>query len=109
MKAGCMNLTQLHTKLIEVAKANPPGADVPYAFENRIIARLRSRPALDFWAQWSQALWRAAAPCVVIMLTLGTWAFFHTAMSSSGDLSQELENTVLAAATDQDTNTDSVW
>ena len=42
----------------------------------RIMARLAARPLADDWELWGRALWRAAAPCVAIMLLLGAWSFF---------------------------------
>jgi hypothetical protein len=54
-------------------------------------------------------LWRAAAPCVAIMLLLGAWSLFTPQKSASAnDLSQELEKTLLAAV-DQEQSTDSIW
>ena len=97
-----MNLAELERKLIAAARANPPGDQVPYAFEKRIMALLAARPVMDDWALWARALWRAAAPCVAIMLVLGAWSFFASQSSpSTNDVSQELEKTLLAAV-DQD-------
>jgi hypothetical protein len=104
-----MNLAELERKLIATARANPPIDRVPYAFEKRIMARLAARPVADDWALWARALWRAATPCVAIMLLLGAWSFFSSQSSTSAtDVSQELEKTLLAAA-DQDQSTDSTW
>lgn len=104
-----MNLAELERKLIAAARANPPGDRVPYAFERRIMARLAAQPAVDHCTLWARALWRAAAPCVVVMLLLGAWSFFTPPASSSAtDLSQQLEQTLLAAV-DQDQPADSIW
>ena len=104
-----MNLAQLERKLIAAARANPPSDRVPYAFEKRIMARLAARPVVDDWALWARALWRAAAPCVAIMLLLGAWSLYASRSSApANDLSQELEQTLLAAV-DQDQATDSIW
>ena len=104
-----MNLAELERKLIAAARANPPSERVPHAFEKRIMANLAARPVADDWALWARALWRAAAPCVAIMLLLGAWSFFDPQGSTAAnDLSQELENTLLAAV-DQDQTTDSTW
>ena len=55
------------------------------------------------------AVARAVAPCVAIMLLLGAWSLFTpSAKVPSGDLSQEIENTLLAAV-DQDQPADSTW
>jgi hypothetical protein len=104
-----MNLAQLERKLIAAARANPPSDRVPYAFEKRIMARLAARPVVDDWALWAHALWRAAAPCVAIMLLLAAWSFYASRSSAPAtDVSQELEQTLLAAV-DQDQATDSIW
>lgn len=92
-----MNLDQLQHKLLAAGRLARPSERVPYAFEKRIMARLQHVPRLDRWAQWATGLWRAAAPCVAIMLLLAAWAWFRPA-HPNGDLAQELENTMLAAA-----------
>jgi hypothetical protein len=104
-----MNLAELQHKLIAAARANPPGEHVPYAFEKRVMAHLKARPALDEWALWARALWRAAAPCVAIMLLLSAWSLFTAGGNGPAtDLPQAFESTVLAAV-DQDPPTDSFW
>ena len=104
-----MNLAELERKLMAAARANPPSDRVPYAFEKRIMARLAARPMSDGWELWGRALWRAAAPCVAIMLLLGAWSFFTPQASALvTDLSQDLEQTLLAAV-DQDQPADSAW
>lgn len=102
-----MNLAQLERKLITAARANPPSERVPYAFEKRILARLAAAPSLDRWELWGRALWRAAAPCIAIMLLLGAWSLFAPQRATpTNDLSQQLEQTLLAAV-DQDQPADS--
>ena len=102
-----MNLTQLERKLIAIARANPPSERVPYAFEKRILAHLAARPMLDRWELWGRALLRAAAPCIAIMLLLGAWSLFAPQPNpSTNDLSQQLEQTLLAAV-DQEQPVDS--
>jgi hypothetical protein len=70
-----MNLDDLNKKLLAAARANPPGDHVPFAFEKRITALLKSRPLQDPLSLWAHALWRAAAPCAALMLLLGAWSF----------------------------------
>ena len=104
-----MNLAELERKLMAAARANPPSDRVPYAFEKRIMARLAARPMSDGWELWGRALWRAAAPCVAIMLLLGAWSLFTPQASAPAtDLSQALEQTLLAAV-DQEQPADSAW
>ena len=104
-----MNLAELERKLIAAARANPPSDWVPYAFEKRIMALLAARPVVDAGALWARALWRAAAPCVAIMLLLGAWSLLTPQSSApANDLSQDLEQTLLAAV-EQDQPADSAW
>ena len=109
MKA-LMDLVKLQEKLIRAARGNPPNDRVPYSFEQRILARLKAEPAVELAALWARAMGRAAALCLCIMLLLlGAWLRFgptHTA--APGDLSQEFENTLLAAS-DLDQPADSAW
>jgi hypothetical protein len=94
-----MNLAELQKKLIAAARANAPGDHVPYAFEKRVTALLRSRVASDQLALWVRGLWRSAVSCVAISLLLGAWAFFNSLppAATSNDLSQNFENTLLAS------------
>jgi hypothetical protein len=102
-----MNLTELERKLLAAARSNRPSETVPYAFQTRIMARLRSAGVPDGWALWAGALWRASVPCVAIVVLLGAWTFFASQTPAQGDLSQDFENTVLAAANQQ--ASDSIW
>jgi len=93
-----MNVTDLQKRLIAVARANPPSDRVPYAFEKRIMARLAALPAVDDWALWARALWRAVAPCVAVALLLGLWTFLTPKSDNPpADLSQDFDNTLLVA------------
>jgi len=57
---------------------------------------------------WAGALWRATVPCVAVMILLSAWSFFATPQPATPvDLSQDFENTVLAAANQQ--ASDSIW
>jgi hypothetical protein len=92
-----MNLTDLQRKLLAAARANPPTDTVPYAFEKRILARLAEAPVLDTWALWNRVLWRAAAPCVALCLTLSVWSYFAGSDATSPEvLAADLESAVLA-------------
>ena len=104
-----MDFTELHRKLITAARRDVPSDRVPYAFEKRVMAHLGSRRALDHATTWANALWRAVAPCAAIMLLLSAWSFFvGQANAPVTDLSQDFDNTVLAAV-DQDQPADSTW
>jgi hypothetical protein len=91
-----MNLAELQKKLIAAARNDVPGDQVPYAFEKRVTALLASRVAPDNLNLWVTGLWRAAVSCVAISLLLGAWAFFSPA-TTSVDLSQNFETTLLAS------------
>ena len=94
-----MNIADLQKKLVAAARTKPPDDHVPYAFEKRIMARLTPATRVDPWTLWSGALWRAAAPCVAIMLLALAWSFFEIgADKNSVAIDVALENTVLAAA-----------
>jgi len=104
-----MNLAELERKLIATARANPPSEEVPYAFEKRVMALVADRRVEDDWTLWARALWRAAATCVAVMLLLGAWSLLAPPGSAPpNDLSLDLEQTLLAAA-DQDQLNDSSW
>ena len=93
-----MKIDELQKKLLATARSNPPNDRVPYAFEQRVMAHLRSPTKMDKWTLWSMGLWRAAAPCVAIMLLTGIWAYLAADSNTSGDpLAVALENTVLAS------------
>jgi len=90
-----MNLAKLEEKLLAAARSAPVSDAVPYAFEKRILAQIRSQNIHDEWSSWARGLWRAAAPCVAIMVLLGVWSYYDS-NSAVLDLSQEFENTVMA-------------
>jgi hypothetical protein len=95
-----MNLEPLQKKLLAAARAHPPSDRVPYAFEQRISAHLKALPPVDLAAFWARALWRAAVPCAAFTLLLATWSFapISTSSTTTEDLSQQFEQTLLADA-----------
>ena len=93
-----MDIAELQRKLIAAARANAPGDGMPYAFEKRIMALLPSRAATNNLVLWAHGFWRAAASSAAIALILGAWVFFNPASgANANDLSQNFENTLLAA------------
>ncbi len=93
-----MDLHELERKLIAAARANPPSDRVPYAFEKRITSLLHARSVLNPETLWAQALWRSAAVYLGIVLVVGAVAHFALQTSrSTTDLSQDFEQTMLAA------------
>ena len=92
-----MNLAELQKRLLSAARADRPGDHVPYAFEKRVMAHLATKPAPDVFAVWNRTLWRAAAPCVAVMLLLGAWTFLAPRTDNSGTtLAAELESALYA-------------
>jgi hypothetical protein len=98
-----MNLAELQTKLIAAARADVPGDQVPYAFEKRVTALIADRVAPDNLSLWVHGLWRAAVSCVAVTLLFGAWAVLNpTTSSTTGDLSQNFESTLLASVDQSD-------
>ncbi|HEU5395675.1 MAG TPA: hypothetical protein VFV81_00810 [Verrucomicrobiae bacterium] len=98
-----MNVAELQKRLIAAARAHAPSDHVPYAFEKRITALLKSRVSSRNLELWVHGLWRAALSCVAISLLLGAWAIFSpAARSNSDDLSQNFETTLLASVDQSD-------
>lgn len=91
-----MNTAKLSQKLISAARHHTPSDRVPYAFEKRIMSRIKDLRPVDVWALWGHALWRAAAPCVAITILLGVWAFQTGGQRVEQLQSADLEHTVLA-------------
>jgi hypothetical protein len=93
-----MDIEKLQRKLMTAARTQPLSDAVPYAFEQRIMARLRRVDPGSVWRSWATVFWRAAAPCGIIAILLGLWTL--TSMSGgtlSDSLDAELETTVCAA------------
>ncbi len=92
-----MNIADLEKKLLAAARAIPPREEVPFAFEKRVMARIATESLVDVWAVWGRLLWRAAAPCVAIMLALTIWTLLSTALNGGSEtLAVALEDTVMA-------------
>jgi hypothetical protein len=91
-----MNIAELERKLIAAARAHPPAETVPYAFEQRVMARLREGPRYDATAFWARSLWRAALSSLAVVLMLSAFTWFAPATDGVETFSQEFESTVLA-------------
>jgi hypothetical protein len=91
-----MNLSELNRKLIAAARATPPDERVPYAFEQRIMAQLAGKKAMDSWGHWGQALSRAAVLCVGCIILLAAVSLYLPA-GNLESLSQDVEQTIFAA------------
>lgn len=108
-----LNLAELQRKLLAAARHETPAEAVPYAFEQRMMARLlaaRAREERGAWAIWIRPLWSAAAACSLIALLTGAWSFALGGGTSSVDhsqdptFSQDLEQTILDADEEGDIN-----
>tara|TARA_A100001037_G_C15077881_1_gene602680 strand:- start:405 stop:767 length:363 start_codon:yes stop_codon:yes gene_type:complete len=57
----------------------PADDRVPYAFEKRIMAHIKDEEtaapptAAQLWEQWSRMLWRAAVPCLAVLVIAAVW------------------------------------
>ena len=94
-----MNVAELHRKLIAAARLETPDDRVPYAFEKRVMAHITARAQAVRQSAWAAAFMRAAFSCIVVAGLFSAW----TLLSPSGtpvadDLSQDLQNTLLASA-----------
>src|SRR2546425_757159 len=97
-----MNLLELRRKLLAAARSNPPGAEVPYAFETRIMSRLAALPQIDEWAWWARALWRGAAACLAVALLVSVWSFHSMSGQSATGRDLDLEEAVLDSVNEAD-------
>ena len=97
-----MNLAELQKKLLAAARSNRPEEHVPYAFEQRVMARLAEKPAGDFLAIWNRTLWQAVAPCVAVVLLLGVWTVLAPHNENSEEtLAADLESTLYSSFDNQ--------
>jgi len=101
-----MNWLQLQNKLYTVARRDPPGNEVPFAFEKRVMARLRSTPPIDEWAAWARALWYGAGACAAVALLMSVWTFapIRGDSDSTFSFSDDLEQTILPSSGSPDGN-----
>jgi anti-sigma-K factor RskA len=91
-----MNLDQLQQKLLAAARATPPDDQVPYAFEQRVMAHLRLRSKTDPLGEWAAWLWRSAVSGCAVAAVLAA-----VNLSQAGELDEvdELDAAVELAAT----------
>lgn len=93
-----MNLEKLQSNLLAAARQCPPNERVPYAFEQRIMSSLASSPRVDPATFWNRMLWRAAVPCLLVMLSVSLWSFLAPGVDGTTSLGAELEDAVFAPA-----------
>ena len=91
-----MNNRNLHSNLIKAAQKLPEDTRVPYSFEKRIMARLKSEPVPDSLALWARGLWQASVPCLALMVAISTWSVIDRQDNPVVDpLATDLELTML--------------
>ena len=90
-----MDLSALEKKLVAAARKETISDRVPYAFEQRVMARIRALPVADAWTLWGGALWRAALPCVAVMAALGVWTMVAV-FSGADNGALDIEGTLIA-------------
>jgi hypothetical protein len=92
-----MKPEELTIRVMAAARAFPPADSVPYAFEKRVMANLRDQPGTDLGTLWTRMLWRAAVPCVAIMLMVSVWTYLiQNSTGNPNTFATELENVVFA-------------
>tara|TARA_Y100001968_G_scaffold253709_1_gene239419 strand:+ start:1089 stop:1532 length:444 start_codon:yes stop_codon:yes gene_type:complete len=55
-------------RFLRFARNLPDNERVPYAFENRIMAQIHDLLLPDPLTHWTRMLWRAAVPCLTVMM-----------------------------------------
>lgn len=109
-----MNIERLKAKLVTAARNDVPSDKVPYAFEKRIMAGIRSRTAEDPWTIWGQWLWRSAMSFAAVAIACGVWSFGSPDIHSSSDtaeadLSAQLEQSLYASAVEHADQIEETW
>jgi hypothetical protein len=94
-----MNRNLLQHKLLNSARSVQADGSVPYGFQQRLMARLRTEVVLDGLTLWARALWRASAPCALIMLVFVVWPTLtpEAGAQQETEFGQQLEAAVFAA------------
>lgn len=100
-----MKLDKLQQKLIRAARTRVPSDAVPYAFEQRVLARLRGRVQVaDPWLAWGVGLWRAAVPCFSLMVLVTAWSCIQPDSTGTGLAARSGEELEVALVDSIDTN-----
>jgi len=101
-----MKAEQMRQWLLAASKQQPADDSVPYAFEQRIMARLARSNLLDPWLLWNRILWRFAGPCVALTLLAGALSWFgQPEQPTTENLIIELETVLYAPLS----TTQEVW
>ena len=79
-----MKLDQLQATLLQTARTDAPSDRVPYAFEQRVMARLAAGGRPDVLAEWTAAFWRAAWSSLAVAVVVGVVNFATPTPASAG-------------------------
>lgn len=98
-----MNLDKMLDHLLGIARQHAPTDAVPYAFEQRIMARLKAAGFADPLLHWSRALWRGAMLCCAVMVLSALWGAWPAQNADAvPDFSLDFERAVFAQAAQVD-------
>ena len=99
-----MNLAKLQSKLVAAARAQAPDDRVPYAFETRVMARLRAPAKTDELAWWGRALGFGACACAAATLAIGAWTYSPDSEggNDTDGFSHGVEQSLFAVADDSE-------
>jgi len=81
-------------------------SDVPFAFEKRVMARIRAfdpANATDMWKFLVPTMWRAAFACLAVTIVTGAVVRYSGLTKSTELFAGDLERTVLAPVDVDDT------
>ena len=98
-----MNWDELEKKLMAAARQCSPSDRTPYAFEQRVMARLQPeipRASRDDLTWWSRAVWTGAAAAAAVAVATGVWLVHPDDADSSRSFSQGIEQALFASADD---------
>lgn len=90
-----MKVKSLHKLLIETARKLPEKDCVPASFEKRIMSHIDAEGLTDALTLWAKGLWRAAIPCLTLMMLIGTLNVIDRQESQVDPLAEDLELTML--------------
>lgn len=94
-----MKNSHLHEVFLRAARKLPEDSRVPYSFEKRVMAGLPTTDPPDAFSEslalWSWDPWRAALPCLALMLAIGMWSFFANERMSTDPLVSDIEMTMM--------------
>ena len=97
-------IEQFEKRLLAAGREAPVDDSVPFAFEKRVMARIRQLRPVDAWSAWGAALWRGLAPCLGIVVVVVAWNALNLRESGRAPFASALEATFYAPVEMVDTN-----